>query len=68
MRRRLTAAMILLVLGSLLLSGLVSLALVVHNTKIQTRNELVREAQGLATTVQQEAESNNRTDPALGVA
>ncbi len=64
MRRRLTAAMILLVLGSLLLSGLVSLALVVHNTKIQTRNELVREAQGLATTVQQEAESNNRTDPA----
>jgi signal transduction histidine kinase len=56
--------MILMVLGTLLLSGLVSLALVVHNTKIQTRNELVREAQGLATTVQQEAESNNRTDPA----
>ena len=48
MRRRLTVAMILMVLGSLVLSGLVSLALAVHSTKSRTRNELVREAQGLA--------------------
>ena len=64
MRRRLTAAMVLMVLGALVLSGLASLALAVHNTEIQTRHELVREAQGLATTVQQEADADSRTDPA----
>ncbi len=56
--------MVLMVLGALVLSGLASLALAVHNTEIQTRRELVREAQGLATTVQQEADADSRTDPA----
>lgn len=64
MRRRLTVAMVLMVLGTLALSGLASLALAVHDTRLQTRHELVREAQGLATTVQHEADTDNRIDPA----
>jgi two-component system sensor histidine kinase BaeS len=64
MRRRLTAAMVLMVLGTLVLSGLASLGLAVHDTRVQTRHELVQEAQGLAATVQQEAEADSRTDPA----
>ena len=64
MRRRLTLAMVLMVLGSLILSGLASLALAVRSTRTQTRHELVREAQGLAVSVQQQAESDNHADPA----
>jgi hypothetical protein len=64
MRRRLTAAMVLMVLGTLVLSGLASLALAVHYTRTQTRHELLHEAHGLASTVQQEADADNRTDPA----
>lgn len=64
MRRRLTAAMVLMVLAALILSGLVSLAFAVHTTTVQTRRELVREAQGLAVSVQQEAQTVNRNDPA----
>lgn len=63
MRRRLTTAMVLMVFGALLLAGLASLALVVHNTAVQTRRELVREAQGLALTVQSQAQAANRADP-----
>ena len=59
MRRRLTIAMVLMVLGSLVLAGLASLALAVRNTQTQTRHELVREAQGLAASVQSEADSAN---------
>ncbi|MBV9661842.1 MAG: HAMP domain-containing histidine kinase [Acidimicrobiales bacterium] len=62
MRRRLTVAMILMVLVTLVLSGLVSLAVAVHNAQVQTRKELVREGQGLALSVQQEA--NAGADPA----
>jgi signal transduction histidine kinase len=64
MRRRLTVAMVLMVLGSLVLSGLVSLALAVRGSQSQTRHELLREAQGLAVGVQQQADSANPSDPA----
>jgi signal transduction histidine kinase len=64
MRRRLTVAMVLMVLGSLVLSGLVSLALAVRSSQSQTRHELLREAQGLAVSVQQQAETANPSDPA----
>ncbi len=64
MRRRLTLAMICMVLGTLVLSGLASLALAVRSTQNQTRHELLREGQGLAASVQQEADSANRSDPA----
>lgn len=64
MRRRLTVAMVLMVLGSLALSGLASLALAVRITQAQTRHELLREGQGLAVSVQQQAESANPSDPA----
>ncbi|HET9078194.1 MAG TPA: HAMP domain-containing sensor histidine kinase [Acidimicrobiales bacterium] len=64
MRRRLTVAMVLMVLATLVLSGLFSLAFAVHSTTTQTRRELQREAQGLAVTVQNEADTANRTDPA----
>ncbi len=64
MRRRLTVAMVLMVLGSLVLSGLVSLALAVRSSQSQTRHELLREAQGLAVSVQQQADSANPSDPA----
>ena len=56
--------MVLMVFGALVLAGLASLALVVHNTKVQTRRELVHEAQGLAITVQSEADTASQADPA----
>jgi signal transduction histidine kinase len=62
MRRRLTIAMILMVFTTLILSGLVSLAVAAHNSQVQTRKELVREGQGLAVSVQQEADAG--ADPA----
>ncbi|HEY3810670.1 MAG TPA: hypothetical protein VGL49_04480, partial [Acidimicrobiales bacterium] len=67
MRRRLTIAMVLMVLGALVLAGLASLALVVHNTGVQTRRELVREAQGLALTVQNQAQTARPSDPAVAL-
>src|ERR1700722_2486146 len=56
--------MVLMVFGALILAGLASLALEVHNVAVQTRHELVREAQGLALTVQNQAITDNQTDPA----
>ena len=47
-----------------ILAGLASLALEVHNVGVQTRHELVREAQGLALTVQNQAITDSKTDPA----
>ena len=64
MRRRLTVSMVLMVFGALVLAGLASLALSVHDAGIQTRRELVREAQGLASTVQTQANTTNPVDPA----
>lgn len=56
--------MVVMVVATLVLSGLVSLALAQKSTGVQTRRELVREAHGLATTFQQEAFSANSIDPA----
>jgi two-component system sensor histidine kinase BaeS len=53
-----------MVFGALVLSGLASLALAVHQTRVQTQRELVREGTELARTVQDEAQTNNKTDPA----
>ena len=80
MRRRLTAAMILLVLATLLLSGVASLAVAGRNIADQTQRELVREAQGLAVSVRNQADTagaagatgaggagGSRTDPAAAL-
>ena len=64
MSRRITIAMVLMVLGTLLVSGAVSLGLAARSTTIETQKELVREAQGLATSVPQEAATISKTDPA----
>ena len=70
MRRRLTTAMILLVLAALLLSGGVSLAVAGRNIADQTQKELLREGQGLALSVTGQAAAagaGNRTDPAAAL-
>ena len=62
--------MILLVLAALLLSGVASLVVSGRNIADQTRRELAREAQGLATSVRSQADSagaGNRTDPAAAL-
>jgi hypothetical protein len=64
-RRRLTIAMVLMVLASLLLTGVVSLFVAGRSADTQTRRELVREATGLAASVQQE--SDTRADPAVAL-
>jgi signal transduction histidine kinase len=63
MRRRLTLAMVVMVLATLALSGVVSLYLAQRTTVNQTRHELVQEASGLAASVQQQASGS--TDPAV---
>jgi signal transduction histidine kinase len=63
-RRRLTIAMVLMVFGTLVLSGLVSLDLAANSATDQTRHELMHEAQGLAASVTTEALTVNRNDPA----
>jgi signal transduction histidine kinase len=65
MRRRLTVAMVLMVVATLILSGLVSLFLVQRSTVDQTRHELLQEAAGLATSVQQESATLNDSALAL---
>ncbi len=64
MTRRLTAAMVLMVVAALVLSGLVTLYLAARSNATQTRTELVREGVGLAAGVQQEARSSPSGDPA----
>lgn len=64
MRRRLSVAMVLMVLAAVVLSGVFSLGFALHTTAVQTSKELTREAQGLAVSVRQEADSANRSDPA----
>ena len=65
MRRRLTVAMVVMVLVTLALSGVVSLYLAQRTTVNQTRHELVQEASGLAASVQQQANGTN--DPAVAL-
>ena len=57
--------MILMVLATLVLSGLVSLAVAGASTRNQTQKELVREGTGLAASVQQQ--SVNHKDPATAL-
>ena len=64
-RRRLTVAMVVMVVATLVLSGVVSLFLAQRTTIRQTRHELVQEATGLATSVQQE--TSTQKDPALAL-
>ena len=52
MRRRLTATMVLLTVGTLLVTGVVTLLLTVHTARQQTRRELTHEAILLANAVQ----------------
>ena len=63
MRRRLTVAMVVMVLVTLALSGVVSLFLAQRTTVNQTQRELVQEASGLAASVQRQA--NGTSDPAV---
>jgi two-component system sensor histidine kinase BaeS len=65
MRRRLTVAMVLMVVATLVLTGLVSLFLAERSTVSSTRHELVQEATGLAASVQQETATQK--DPALAL-
>lgn len=62
MRWRLTLAMVVMVFGALILSGLASLAIANNSATTQTRQELVREGNSLAATVTNQAA--NRADPA----
>lgn len=55
-------AMLAMVFGALMLSGLASLVVAARSSTDQTRKELVREAQALAYTVS--TQTTNRTDPA----
>ncbi|HWE53920.1 MAG TPA: ATP-binding protein [Acidimicrobiales bacterium] len=58
MRRRLSIAMVAMVLVTLLLSGAVSLLLAARSTITQTRHELVREATSLAASVQEQSDQS----------
>ncbi|MDA8045502.1 MAG: HAMP domain-containing sensor histidine kinase [Actinomycetota bacterium] len=62
MRRRITVAMVVMVLVTLVLSGLVSLFLAQQSLLTSTRRELLHEATGLAAAVPQEARTNSATD------
>jgi signal transduction histidine kinase len=61
-RLRITVAMVLMVLGTLLLSGAASLFLAARSTTNQTRHEIIREAQSFAVSVPAEAQTG--ADPA----
>jgi len=56
--------MVAMVVGTLVLTGVVTLVLTVHDARRQTLTELVHEAQQLALTVPSEANGSNRADPA----
>lgn len=55
MRRRLTAAMTLMVAAALVLAGIVTLILTIRGTRTQTRNQLLQQAQTLARGVRSES-------------
>ncbi|MBO0694416.1 MAG: HAMP domain-containing protein, partial [Acidimicrobiaceae bacterium] len=65
MRFRITLAMVLMVLGTLVGSGVVSLVLAARSTVDQTRHELVLEAQSFALSVPSEAQG--KSHPALAL-
>jgi two-component system sensor histidine kinase BaeS len=63
--RRITIAMVVMVLVTLLLSGAFTLLIAQRSAANQTRSELVREATGLASSVQ--AEADTAKDPAVAL-
>lgn len=67
MRRRLTLAMVLMVTAALLLAGASALVATIARSRTETRQELVRQAQGLAQGVRKEATAANRRDPAASL-
>lgn len=67
MRRRLTVAMVLMVTAALVLAGISALVATIDRSRNQTRQELVRQAQGLARTVDVQASATNRRDPSLAL-
>jgi two-component system sensor histidine kinase BaeS len=67
MRRRLTLAMVLMVTAALVLAGASALVGTVAHARTETRQELVRQAQGLALSVRREASAANRRDPAASL-
>ena len=67
MRRRLTLAMVLMVTAALVLAGAIALVATITHARTETRQELVRQAQGLAQGVRQEANAVNRRDPAASL-
>jgi signal transduction histidine kinase len=58
LRRRLTLAVVVLTVGTLLVTGTVTVVLTVHDTRQQTRAELVREATLLSATLQADSSSH----------
>jgi signal transduction histidine kinase len=54
LRRRLTLTVVLLTVGTLLVTGVVTLLLTVHTARVQTRREVTREAISLALAVHTE--------------
>ncbi|MGI8752271.1 MAG: sensor histidine kinase [Acidimicrobiales bacterium] len=67
MRRRLTLAMVLMVTAALVLVGTTALVATISHSHTETRQELVRQAQGLAQGVSKEANAANRRDPAASL-
>lgn len=67
MRRRLTLAMVLMVTAALVLAGASALVATIARSRTETRQELVRQAQGLAQGVRKEATAANRRDPAASL-
>jgi two-component system, OmpR family, sensor kinase len=63
LRRRLTLTIVLLTVGTLLVTGVVTLALTVHSARQQTRREVAREAIDLAVGVRAEAIGNSGDVP-----
>lgn len=67
MRRRLSLAMVLMVTAALVLAGAIALVATIARSRTETRQELVRQAQGLAGAVSKEASAANRRDPAASL-
>lgn len=67
MRRRLTVAMVLMVVTALGLAGAIALVATVRHSQDETRRELVRQARGVAGVVQAEAKVARPRDPALAL-
>jgi two-component system sensor histidine kinase BaeS len=59
--------MVLMVTAALVLAGAIALVATIAHSRTETRQELVRQAQGLALSVRNEANAANRRDPAASL-